>query len=116
MELWQDDRQTREDEQIRQVLRQWDQATGGFMRHVLARPATTVASALPPTMSNQGSSQRENYQRPNETVLTPSGGHDIPAAINSPGYRQGHDPSPGLKAQEATVLTCRRPPHPESAG
>jgi hypothetical protein len=27
------------------------------------------------------SSQRENHQRPNEAVLTPPGGHDIPSAI-----------------------------------
>jgi hypothetical protein len=66
-------------------------------------------------MSKTGSSLRENYQRPNETVLTPAGGHDIPAAINSPGHRQGHGLSSGLKAQEPNVLTCRRPPHSESA-
>ena len=43
------------------------------------------------------SSLRENHQRPNEPVLTPhTGGHDIPAAINSPGHRQGHGLSSGL--------------------
>jgi len=47
-----------------------------------------------------GTVMRENHQRPNEAVLTPSGGHDIPAAINSPGHRQGHDLSSGLPAQE----------------
>src|SRR6266571_1229035 len=46
-------------------------------------------------MPNLAGGLRENNQRPNETVLTPSGGHDIPAAINSPGHRQGHDLSPG---------------------
>jgi hypothetical protein len=40
---------------------------------------------------------------------------DIPAAINSPGHRQGHDLSQGLHARAAQVLTCRRPPHCESA-
>ncbi len=35
-------------------------------------------------------SQRENSQRPNQAVLTPpAGGHDIPAAINSPGLPAG---------------------------
>jgi predicted lipid-binding transport protein (Tim44 family) len=61
-------------------------------------------------------SQQENHQQANKTVLTPiKSRHDIPAAINSPGHRQGHGLSSGLKAQEANVLTCRRPPHPESA-
>jgi succinate-semialdehyde dehydrogenase / glutarate-semialdehyde dehydrogenase len=36
-------------------------------------------------------------------------------AINSPGHRQGHGLSPGLKARENQVLTCGRPPHPETA-
>jgi hypothetical protein len=67
-------------------------------------------------MSKQASSQRENHQRPNETVLTPPGGHDIPEAINSPGHRQGHDLSSGLKTREEKVLTFRRPPGTESAG
>ena len=62
------------------------------------------------------SSLRENHQRPNETVLTPAGGHDIPAAINSPGHRQGHGLFTGLQARRTTVLTCRRPPATESAG
>jgi hypothetical protein len=56
-------------------------------------------------------SLRENNQRPNETVLTPlhhAGGHDIPAAINAPGHRQGHDLPLGLKVQEGEVLTCQR--------
>jgi hypothetical protein len=63
-------------------------------------------------MSKTGSSQRENHQRPNETALTPAGGHDIPAAINSPGHRQGHGLSPGLKVQIEGVLTCQRLPDP----
>jgi DDE superfamily endonuclease len=42
-------------------------------------------------------------------VLTPPGGHDIPAAINSPGHRQGHDLCAGLEARASRVLTCRRP-------
>ena len=66
-------------------------------------------------MSKTGSSPRENNQRPNKTVLTPPGGHDIPAAINSPGCRQGHGLSAGLEALGAKVLTCRRPPGTESA-
>jgi hypothetical protein len=44
------------------------------------------------------------------------GGHDIPAAIDSPGHRQGHDLLQGLKAQGQKVLTRRRPPGTESAG
>src|SRR5208283_406684 len=80
-----------------------------------SHPPRKAAPVLPSRTSNLVSSQRENHQRPNETVLTPAGGHDIPAAINSPGHRQGHGLSSGLKAQEPRVLTCRRPPHPESA-
>jgi hypothetical protein len=66
-------------------------------------------------MPNSVSSLRENNQRPNKTVLTPPGGHDIPAAINSPGCRQGHDLCAGLEARARRVLTCRRPPGTESA-
>jgi hypothetical protein len=66
-------------------------------------------------MPKHVSSQRENHQRPDKTVLTPPGGHDIPAAINSPGCRQGHDLCAGLKARARRVLTCRRPPGTESA-
>ena len=67
--------------------------------------------------SPRAGSQRENHQRPNEAVLTPTpGGHDIPSAINSPGHRQGHDLSSGLNVQDARVLTCRRLPGTESAG
>ena len=62
----------------------------------------TAAPALPSAMSKHVSSQRENHQQPNKTVLTPPGGHDIPAAINSPGHRQGHGLSSGLNAQEPT--------------
>ena len=80
-----------------------------------SHPPRTAASVLPSTMSKPGSSLRENNQRPNKTVLTPAGGHDIPAAINSPGHRQGHDLSAGLEALGTKVLTCRRPPGTESA-
>src|SRR6185437_9799072 len=73
------------------------------------------APVLPSAASKHLSSLRENHQRPNEAVLTPKGGHDIPPAINSPGHRQGHGLSSGLKTRENQVLTCRRPPHPESA-
>ena len=46
-------------------------------------------------------------------VLTPTpGGHDIPAAINSPGYRQGPGLSSGLTVQMEGVLTCRWLPGP----
>ena len=45
----------------------------------------------------------------------PAGGHDIPAAVNSPGCRQGHDLFTGLQVQGKKVLTCRRPPGTESA-
>jgi hypothetical protein len=40
---------------------------------------------------------RENHQRPNEAVLTPRhrAGHNIPSAISSPGYQQGHGLSSG---------------------
>jgi hypothetical protein len=62
-----------------------------------SHPRRTAAPALPSTMSNHVVSLRENHQRPNEAVLTPGGGHDIPAAINSPGYRQEHDLSAGPK-------------------
>jgi len=61
-------------------------------------------------MPDPVSSLRENNQRPNETVLTPAGGHGIPSAINSPGHRQGHGLFTGLQARRTTVLTCRRPP------
>jgi hypothetical protein len=54
-----------------------------------SHPRRTAAPALPSTMSNHVVSLRENHQRPNEAVLTPGGGHDIPAAINSPGYPAG---------------------------
>ena len=57
----------------------------------------TSASILPPEMPDPVSSLRENNQRPNETVLTPAGGHHIPAAINSPGHRQGHGLFTGLQ-------------------
>jgi len=42
------------------------------------------------------------------------GGHDIPAAIYSPGHRQGHDLGAGLpeRARDRKVLTCRRLPDP----
>jgi hypothetical protein len=86
-----------------------------FMSQPSHHPRTT-APAFPSTMPNSVSSQRENHQQPNKTVLTPAGGHDIPAAINSPGNRQGPGLCAGLKAQEQQVLTCRRPPSTESAG
>ena len=65
--------------------------------------------------STSHGSPRENHQRPNKPVLTPhTGGHDIPAAIYSPGHRQGHDLSSGLPkdARGGAVLTCRRLPDP----
>jgi hypothetical protein len=52
----------------------------------------TAASILPIAMPNPVSSQRENHQRPNETVLMPrtrQAGNDIPAAISSPGQPAG---------------------------
>ena len=76
----------------------------------------TSASILPPEMPDPVSSLQENNQRPNETVLTPPGAHDIPAANGSPGHRQGHGLFTGLQARRTTVLTCRRPPANESAG
>ena len=75
----------------------------------------TSASILPPEMPDPVSSLRENNQRPDETVLTPPGAHDIPAAINSPGHREGHGLFTGLQVRLTTVLTCRRPPANESA-
>ena len=48
-------------------------------------------------------------------TITRTGRHDIPAAINSPGHRQGHDLAVGLQVLGGTVLTCRRPPSTESA-
>jgi len=46
----------------------------------------------------------------------PGGGHDIPAAIHSPGHRRGHGLGlKGSKAQSGGVLTRRRPPVNESA-
>jgi len=55
-----------------------------------SHPRRTIASVLPSQVPDLVSSLRENHQRPNETVLTPSAdGHDIPAAINSPGQPAG---------------------------
>jgi len=62
----------------------------------------TSASILPPEMPDPVSSLRENDQRPNETVLTPPSAHDIPAAINSPGHRQGHGLFTGLQVRRTT--------------
>jgi hypothetical protein len=76
----------------------------------------TSASILPPEMPDPVSSLRENNQRPHETVLTPPGAHDIPAANGSPGRRQGRGLFTGLQVRRTTVLTCRRPPANESAG
>ena len=67
-------------------------------------------------MSKHVSSLRESHQRPNETVLPPTGRARRPAAINSPSHQQGGDLSAGLTAQEHEVLTCRRPAGTESAG
>jgi hypothetical protein len=49
---------------------------------------------FPSPVSNR--QPRQSHQRPNEPVLTPAGGHDIPAAICSPGHRQGHHLPTGL--------------------
>ena len=65
-------------------------------------------------MSKTGSSLRKNYQRPNETVLTPAGGHDIrqrstlPVTGRGTVFRQGSNP------REEKVLTFQQPPHPEN--
>ena len=64
-----------------------------------SRHLRTAAPALPSAMPEHVSSQRENHQRTNKSVLTPPGGHDIPAAINPPGHRQGHGLPAGLNAQ-----------------
>jgi len=63
-------------------------------------------------------SLRENHRRPNQAVLTPQqDGHDIPAAINSPGRpTRGTICVQDLKVQGAGVLTRRRLPGIESAG
>jgi hypothetical protein len=75
----------------------------------------TAALQLPSTLPKHVSSQRENHQRPNKNSAHASSGHDISAAINSPGHRQGHGLSSGLETQEHRVLTCRRPPSSKSA-
>ena len=43
----------------------------------------------PVHVAGHASSQRENHQRPHETVLTPPGGYCNPAAINSPAAGRG---------------------------
>lgn len=60
---------------------------------------------------------RENYQLPNDRVLTPrrcaaDRGHDIPSAINSLGHRAGHALSSGLTSpgtKSAHLPTTRQP-------
>src|ERR1019366_9136698 len=65
------------------------------MQPRVARPQPShrrqiASSVLLPSFAVTVSSLRENHQRPNDTVLTPhEGGHDIPAAINSPGQPAG---------------------------
>jgi hypothetical protein len=44
-----------------------------------SRRLRKAAPVLPSATPNQPGGLRENHQRPNETVLTPCGGHDIPA-------------------------------------
>ena len=51
--------------------------------------AVTLRPCPPWWTEGPGPALRENYQRPNEKVLTPPGGYDIPAAINSPGPPAG---------------------------
>jgi hypothetical protein len=83
-----------------------------FLRPVISHEQ--LHRPLLPSTPDLGS-PRENHQRPNKRVLTPpQGGHDIPAAIYSPGHRRGHDLGLGLPegAQEPTVLTRRRLPEP----
>ncbi|SQD96953.1 hypothetical protein FMEAI12_3880004 [Parafrankia sp. Ea1.12] len=87
-----------------------------------SRPRRTVATPLPPSMPITVSSQRENYQRPDEhSAHAARGGHDIPSAINSPGltgrgtvFRQDsksrtHECSPagGYRSESAGWLTPR---------
>ena len=71
---------------------------------------------LPPQdRSPATSSLRENHQRPNEPVLTPSGaGTTSQQRSTLPASRQGHDLSSGLPkdARGGAVLTCRRLPDP----
>jgi hypothetical protein len=45
-------------------------------------------------------------QRPNDQVLTPRSGHDIPSAINFPGYRRGHGLLSDLEGLGDEVLTA----------
>src|SRR5207247_2352049 len=78
----------------------------------------TTACVLPSQVPDLASSLRENNQRPNETVLTPSTRQARTTSQQRstlPASRQGHDLSPGLTAQGAKVLTCRRLPGTESA-
>jgi hypothetical protein len=59
----------------------------------------------------------ERAVQPNKTVLTPPGGHDIPAVISStPATGRGTVLGQGSKPREESVLICRRPPSTESAG
>ena len=52
---------------------------------VISHKQPQRSSRSQPLCRSPSSSQRENHQRPNQAVLTPtSNGHDIPAAINSP--------------------------------
>src|SRR5207344_276714 len=84
-----------------------------------SHPLRKAARFLPSLSAVTVSSLRENHQRPNEPVLTPSGGgHDIPAAINSPGQPAGarsvfRDPEgrPGRDSAHLPAAT-----RPESAG
>ena len=78
----------------------------------VARALAGAGADVAITYLSSRQAAEENHQQPNNKVLTPHGGHDIPAAINSPGHRQGHDLCTGLEAQEQSVLTLQRPFEP----
>jgi hypothetical protein len=90
-------------------------ATCNLVSHVL-RPVITHAQphralSRTPCPIPSAASGRTISRLMNSAHAT--GGHDIPAAINSPGHRRGHGLGPkGSKAQSGQVLTRRRPPVP----
>jgi hypothetical protein len=71
---------------------------------------TNSCNASPRARRRSSAALRENHRRPNQAVLTPhAGGHDIPAAINSP----------DRPAEARSVCRTRRPggrsAHPPAA-
>src|SRR5207244_8398102 len=59
-------------------------------------------------IARQDHSTRKPLQ-PNDQVLTPGGGHDIPSAVRSPANRRAHDLDLGLKRGPVVGVLTRRP-------